>query len=340
MSEITDRHAARATDRRPGAALLLVLLAGACAATPATPGDPARRELAVSRCQPRTSSAPAPIVEAPAAVLPVAGNGVPTVAARAPVPTLSPGAAAIAETIGALEPLRQLVALDAETPRGADDLRRLRLRQAITDRILLAMLDVSSNLAEVTCEGQRGNELRDRLQRLEEQRARRLNLAAIMAGALTAVVSGGLSLAGAAGGDVAGIVGGTAEAGVATTLLFGSATGELWTERNLLRDVWERPDRSSLFPATVWHFLSRPPGSDPGQPSIAERLREEWQAEGRLGPAGSQEQRDRIALLFGPGGLYTVGDLELRDATIDLLRASISLMNQDLRALLEELLRS
>ena len=33
-------------------------------------------------------------------------------------------------------------------------------------------------------------------------------------------------------------------------------------------------------------------------------------------------------------------DLELRDATIDLLRASISLMNQDLRGLLEEVLSS
>lgn len=308
------------------------MLTGACVTSPTPSGDPLRREVAGPRCTLRTWSAPVP----PGGT---ATGELRTV--RDALPGFSAAATETADTIGALEPLRRFVALEAEisegTSRGAGAaLQRLQLRQAITDRILLATLDVSSSLAEVTCEGQRGNELRDRLQRIEDRRAQRLTLATIMVGALTAVTSGGLSLAGAAGGDLAGIIGGTAEAGVATTLVFGGASGELRTERNLLRDVWERPERSSLFPATLWRFLTRPHGSEP---SIAERLRADWQAGERLGPAGSREERDRIDLLFGPGGPYIVEDLELRDATIDLLRASISLMSQDLRGLLEEVLQ-
>ena len=322
------RPEARALRLRFGAALLAALLTGGCVAKPATSGDPARHAAAPG-CAPRTR---------PALVLPPLVGDLRGAAGGVAAAAFSPGAVDTADAIGALGPLRRLVELDAGALHAATDLRRLRLRQTITDRILLAMLDVSSSIAEINCEGERGNELRDRLRRIEESRARRLNLATIMVGALTAVVSGGLSLAGAAGGDIAGIVGGTAEAGVATTLLFGSASGELRTERNLLSDVWNQREQSSLFPATVWRLLTRRPGNEPNQPSVAERLRAEWQAGERLGPAGSQEERDRISLLFGPGGLYTVEDLELRDATVDLLQASISLMNQDLRGLLEELL--
>lgn len=306
------------------------MLTGACATSPTPSGDPLRREAAGPRCALRNWSAPVP----PGAT---AIAGLAAITARQAVPGFSPDATETADTIGALEALHRFAAMDTNASQGADaDLRRLRLRQAITDRILLAMLDVSSSLAEVTCEGQRGNELRDRLQRIEDRQAQRLTLATIMVGALTAVTSGGLSLAGAAGGDLAGIIGGTAEAGVATTLLFGGAAGELRTERNLLRDVWEGPDQSSLFPATVWRFLTRSRGNNP---SIAERLRADWQAGERLGSAGSREERERIGLLFGPGGAYTVEDLELRDATVDLLRASLSLMSQDLRGLLEEVLQ-
>jgi hypothetical protein len=236
--------------------------------------------------------------------------------------------------------LLELVRLEAEASSGTRaELRSLRVRQNVMDRVLLATLDVSSTLAEIDCEGERGDHLRGRLQRIENRRTRRLSLATIMVGAFTAAVSGGLGLAGAAGGDLAAIVGGTTEASVASTLLLGPASGEpLHTRRNLLRDVWEGPADSLLFPRSVWRFLNRRPGGDPQRPTVAEDLRAEWRSDGRLGPPGSTEERGRVALLFGDGGTYTVDDLELRDATLDLLEASVALMSRDLRVLLEELL--
>jgi hypothetical protein len=243
----------------------------------------------------------------------------------------------IAEIIGALPLLEQLLTAEMEGTRGpgmAAQLRLLRLRLAISNRIQLAMLDISSTLAVIDCEGERGDALRVRLEAAEDRRTRRLGLASILIGATTAALTGGLSLGGAsAGGDIAGIVGGTAEASVATALLFGETSGTLRTERNLLREVWERPQRSELFPNTVWRYLTRRPLDAPDRASPAETVAAEWRAGDRFGSAGSQSERGRIALLFGAGWAYTVQELEMRDAMLDLLEASIALMSEELRIL-------
>ncbi|MFC7472765.1 hypothetical protein ACFQS7_00255 [Dankookia sp. GCM10030260] len=251
----------------------------------------------------------------------------------------SRNAAEVADAIGAGAPLLQMAMLEARGPRGlAEELRLLRLRQAVMDRIMLTMLDISGMLAAIDCEGERGDQLRVRLQGIENRRTRSLGIASIMVGALTAAVSGGLSVAGVGGSDVAAMTGGLAEASVATALLFGSASGRLRSERNLLRDVWLRPARSDLFPAPVWRYLTRRPDGEAGRPSIAEAVIAAWRAADLLGEPGSDTERARIALLFGPGGVYTVEELEARDAMLDLLEAQIALMSGDLRLLLQELL--
>lgn len=247
----------------------------------------------------------------------------------------------IAEIIGALPLLKQLLAAETEAtrvPGVTAELRLLRLRLAISDRVQLAMLDVSSTLAVIDCEGERGDALRVRLQNAEERRARRLGLASILVGATTAALTGGLSLGGASvGGDIAGIVGGTTETFVATALLFGDESGTLQTERNLLREVWERRSQSEVFPRTVWRYMTRRRLGAPDSASPAETVAAEWRAGDRFGVPGSQAERARIALLFGSGGDYTVQELEMRDAMLDLLEASIALMSEELRILVIEL---
>lgn len=73
----------------------------------------------------------------------------------------------IAEIIGALPLLEQLLTAEMKTARGhgmAAALRLLHLRLAISNRIQLAMLDVSSTLAVIDCEGEGGDALRVRLE--------------------------------------------------------------------------------------------------------------------------------------------------------------------------------
>lgn len=324
------------------AASAMLLLQGCAASSAGTTGAAAAAAQRVTErlCAPRAESARGgtAVVEAPLppeARQAAAGE----LAARG----FSRTAIEIAGDIGALDLLRRYAALEtdggASRGGGAErELRRLRLRQGITDRVLLAMSDIASTQAEIDCEGERGDGLRERLQKAENRRSRRLGLASVMIGALTAAATGGLSLAGAAtSGDIAGIVGGVAEASAAGSLLFGDASGGLRNERNLLGEIWERPARPVLFPGSVWRFLNRRPVEDPAAPSRAERLVAELRADERLGARGSAEEGQRMRLLFGPGGTFTLEDLELRDTSLDLLETNIAAMNQELRVLLEEL---
>lgn len=248
----------------------------------------------------------------------------------------------IADSIGALAELRRLATLDAAgPPRGTESaLRRLALRQAIGERVLGAMLDIAAVLAELDCEGERGDQLQAVLQARETRRLRRLTIGSILAGALTAGVTGGLGLGGAVtAASIAGIAGGATEAGFGAAQLGGGPTGMLATDRNLLGELWRRPAEPVLFPQTVWNYLVRvrtgPVARQAGP--VAEALAAAWAADGRLGAPGSEEARARAALLFGAGGRYTADELETREALLELVQASVSLMNRDLRLLLADL---
>ncbi|WP_203072171.1 hypothetical protein [Falsiroseomonas ponticola] len=244
----------------------------------------------------------------------------------------SPVALRAADAVGAV-PL--MLRLDAPAGTAGAPAARLAARQELVERILQGMLDAAGTIAEIDCEGERGDQLRTRLQAVQDRRARQLGVAGLLLGAGTAALTGGLSLAGAAAaGSVAGIAGGAAEASAAGALLFGTPpTGHLSTPRNLLREVWERPVEPRLIPASVWRYLSYP---DRGSASQLDLLLAEWRTPEMLGPPGSELERRNASVLFGEAGEYTPGLLEVRDKMLDLLEASIALMHQDLRTLLSE----
>jgi hypothetical protein len=99
------------------------------------------------------------------------------------------------------------------------------------------------------------------------------------------------------------------------------------------------PGAVTLFPDTVWRYLNRAGLDQDGRAmgSVADAVLAEWRAGNRFGPPGSEEERERVALLFGPGGTYSLDDLEVREALIELLMAGVGLMQRDLRLLLAEL---
>jgi hypothetical protein len=63
-----------------------------------------------------------------------------------------------------------------------------------------------------------------------------------------------------------------------------------------------------------------------------------WRQEGRLGAEGSAEERKRIQLLFAEGGTYRSSDLVVRGQMLDMLRATIVLMNRELELLIREVM--
>jgi hypothetical protein len=231
-----------------------------------------------------------------------------------------------AEAIGVLDRMQALIETERRPGNGVPVILA---RQAVTDRVLLALLDVQATLATIDCEGERGDQLRGQLQRNEARRARNLGLAGILIGASTAALTGGLSLAGStAAGDTVGIIGGSAEAAVASFLLYGGAAGTLRMRANLLAEILRQPAQSSLYPPIVWRYLTR--RDAPGEPSIAEEIVAEWRAAGLIDGADEDDPIFRAEARLG------VEELERRDAMLDLTEARIALMSRDLRQLLEE----
>ena len=249
----------------------------------------------------------------------------------------SASAIGAAEAIGAEGLLLRLVALGGGPAGGARTAEALRVRLELTEAIMLGILDVASTLAEIDCEGERGDQLRTRLQASLDRRLYRLNIATILTGAATAAATGALAFVStAAASNIAGIVGGNAEAGLGLALLFGEASGELRTPRNMLREIWDRPAEARLMPASVWRYLNR---ADAEGATPLDRLIAEWCTQELLGEPGSEAERERGALFLGPGGAYTPGDLDTREAMLELLQASVAMLNQDLRNLLAEVAR-
>lgn len=280
-----------------------------------------------------------------------APDGVAADSAAAGPASSQPDAAAVAalpysprsiRTAAAIGALPELVRLHALAGTGDDEraaLRRLLVRQRVLERVSLASLEVSAVLAELDCEGERTDQLRDRLQRREDARLRRLTLGGIVVGAVTAISGGALSLASRGrASDLAQILGGSTETAIGLSTLADSVPARLAHPRNLIAAVWADDGAAGAFPPSVWNHLRQPAEGVPGEPTHRADLISQWRSPERLGEPGSSDEARRVALLTGQGGDYTLADLHVRDSMLDLLEARVALFHQALAALLREVL--
>ena len=215
----------------------------------------------------------------------------------------------------------------------------MELRQSLTDRLLLTLFEVSSLTAELVCERDRADQVADRMDEVDASLVKRLTLASIVIGGVAAVVSGGIGLAGGsdaannaatlAGGFVASVFGGTA--------LFAASKQQFTHERNLLGELQQSPQQSSLFSPTIWRFLQE--RRTDGSRTIREEILQAWRQQGRLGEPGSSDEEDRSALIFGRGGMYTSIDLRARASMLETLEAHVQLLSEELEVFLREIMQ-
>lgn len=224
--------------------------------------------------------------------------------------------------------------------RSGSETKRLALRQQIIEKITLANLEVSAALAYIDCEGERTDQLRDRLQRHETKRIERLTLASIIVGAGTVVSAGVLALTGAAtAGNIVSIAGGSSEAGLSVYAFRNREIGEINHQNNMLQEVWDGPGEQSYFPPVVWRYLNSP--AETNSPlTVRDALKAEWQTDELIGKPDSEVAQRRMAQLFSTGGEYSLDDLRAREGMQDLLEARISMFNQRLARLLREFLNT
>lgn len=256
------------------------------------------------------------------------------------VSALSPAMLDIANIIGVTKSFEGRHLRDVENPQPEPDKRiqRLQVREQLTIRILQALLAIKSVAAEADCEEERADDVADRLQDSQELQSTQFTVLSLLGSGLGGALSGGLSLgAQATWSAIAGIIAGVTEATFGTMALSNSLTHKFRHERNILKEIWDGPKQSKLFPRSVWQFLNRPLPEDVSHRSLRETLIARWRHDGRLGE-NSVEEQHRIELFFGVGGLYTASELRDRAAMLDMVESDVNLMSHDLEHFLDELL--
>ena len=240
-----------------------------------------------------------------------------------------------ADAIGVMPFLNRLPGLEIEVREKQEgaELHLLQNNQHIQTMIMLALTEAGHTAGVVRCEQARATEVANRVELSQQKTAARNTTIAVVTsgvtdvalGVLTAVTSG-LSIA------ITGGVGGVLQLPFAMSALYGQDTEEFRHEQNLLKDISDKPQASSLFPPSVWSFLNEP--RQEGK-SLRDRLVERWQP-----PQDGEEEEHRkeLELLLSSGGSYTVTNLRRRAALLEELAASIDLMHDDLQLLIREVL--
>ena len=258
---------------------------------------------------------------------------------------LSPQSEEIANIIGVTELVQQIYKLNSKDVQSEEGIREARIdaRQHLSDRLLLSTLEISSITSEVDCEQTRTQHVVTAWTASQLDRTERHLQFAILGDAIVGGIFGGALALGLldTASAVAAIVGGTITTGLSLAASFDDVQGDFQHERNLLREVWEGPEESEIFPGPVWQFLNAP-GMKDGDPTKTrrERLILDWRKHRWLGEPDSEERERRVELFFGDGGTYGTGDLRVRAQMLGFLKTYINLMHRRLNELIREVLTS
>ncbi len=249
----------------------------------------------------------------------------------------SPTAVYIADVMGLLPSLNRLAQLEVSHAAGADIER---VRRKLLSRLQLASMEVSGLVSEIECEVQRTDQVQDHLKDIQSSRTTSKTILGVIFGGLANILSGGIGMATGAGdaGNIASVTGGALEVLFGTSANFTKVRQEFSHPHNHLAAMWDGSPKAELFSSSVWRFLTESDGQDLEGHSLRDVMLQTWREGERLGAPGSAREKERIALLFGTGGVYDSDQLHVREAMLQQLESSIQLMDQHLETLLREVL--
>jgi hypothetical protein len=212
-------------------------------------------------------------------------------------------------------------------------------RQHIMNRLMLVSTEVASMSAELDCEGERAAQIADFLTEKENRKVKVFTALSITVGAITGAITTVLQTqnGSVAAQEIIGIGGGLASAGLGLSTLFSNRSIVYHHPRNLLTDIWNDGEKTSVYPPAVWHMLKEESFSGTGKTSVCQHIRERWQHYGMLGDTTSKDFVKVQALFFGEGGRYSQDQLRIRASMLNQVQAEVRLMTQDLHILMLEL---
>jgi hypothetical protein len=245
--------------------------------------------------------------------------------AGAPLPPGSPRQAQLAALLGLSDAL-------VERSHGPlSDATRLRA----LDQLTRARIAIAATEAELGCERESALRAADYLTYEQGNIVQKITAASIVTAAAVGVASALLSTRDAEPSvqDAVAIGGAAATAGLGFATLYVSPTLRLEHPRNLLRDIWEGPTTSSVYPPVVWAYLSRPHFSNAQSESIRAQIVNRYHQLG-LGANDPSTQQ----LLFANGGEFDADELRFQAVLLDLVKAAVALEDQDVQLLAADLL--
>ncbi|HSZ24926.1 MAG TPA: hypothetical protein VK766_04375 [Cytophagaceae bacterium] len=212
-------------------------------------------------------------------------------------------------------------------------------RQHIMNRLMLVSTEVASISAELDCEGERASQIADFLTEKENRKVKSFTVMSITVGAVTGIITTLLQTRNGSltGQEIIGIGGGIMSAGLGLSTLFSNRSIVYHHPRNLLTDIWNDGEKTSVYPPAVWYMLKEDPFSGTGKNSVCQHIRERWQQYGMLGDTTSKDFGQVQALFFGEGGRYSQDQLRIRASMLNQVQAEVRLMTQDLHILMLEL---
>jgi hypothetical protein len=222
-------------------------------------------------------------------------------------------------------------------------IEELSMRQDISDSVLTASLQVDGVLAELENERAHLSELSAALQARRDRAVNLINIASLVTGtglgiavnamqfsASTANVGNGLGVGSGIGSTVLSIIGIRRQGGSHRSV------GRI---PNMLAPLFGRQAvLNSFYPQAVLEYLrSVPPDEAPNGGSRLEQLMVEWKQAGRLGPAGSAQNDQKITRLtssLDDKTRLSIDDISDRTAMLADVTGRVGLMKRDLAELM------
>lgn len=245
---------------------------------------------------------------------------------------LTTGSLHIANTIGIIDYLNEytnLLYTQSSLNKSEKKIKTLGLKQAIDHQINHASLVISAVSSELDCEEERVSQIAHYLSEKQGSLESKLTIGAIVLGATGAILTGGVIKNDDASNAV-GIGTGIGEAALGLTMLFNKRKIEFYHERNILRDIWEGPATSHLFPSFIWYYLNNEENSSQ---SLRNEIIDKWSQFGQI----DKNANSLSSLYFGNGGKYTADELDNRADMYDQLESQIYLLKQKLMTLANEI---
>ena len=229
----------------------------------------------------------------------------------------------IAHTLGVIPEVELLV------ESRNDSLRHHHIKTSLTYKVMRMQLEIQSLKSALDCEEEKSDQLAEFLQNKVKRTERNLTAAAIITGATVSLGIGAILLADIPGDahEYIGIVGGLIEVVLGLKILNLDRKIAIEHPNNILRDIYYNEEKPYYFPQSVWYYFNKP-REESELKSLRELLLERWDA------YILNDVEDSIYL--SNGGAYSAEMLANRANMLDQLDAQLSLINQDLLHLLNQ----